>query len=162
MLLYHQIFAILIQALVATLLIVRTYALYNRDRKILGLMKPEYVFGQWAVLTPHGPTPPQPIGVGCNVNLSDLQGIFAWSIMLLFDCLIFGLTLVRAICLSRTVRRTLFDIMLRDGTMYFACMAGANLGNIVTFLVCPPGLKGVPTTFTNVYVYRNSTLHTAI
>lgn len=157
MLLYHQIFAIVIQVFVGVLLIVRTYALYNRNRWVLGVTVGVAISGAtvacWAVLIPHGSPPSQPGDEGCNVDLSNLQGLYfaiAWGSLLVFDCLIFALTFVRAITLSQIARRTLFDIMLRDGTLYFACMAGANLGNIVTFILCSPGLKGVPTIFTNV------------
>ncbi|TCD68396.1 hypothetical protein EIP91_010905 [Steccherinum ochraceum] len=145
------------QVIVGILLIVRTYALYNRNRWVLGVTVGIAISGAvvacWAVLTPHGPPPPTVSDAACNVNLSDLQGIYfaiAWSGMLFFDCLIFGLTVARSIVLSRTARRTLFDIMLRDGAIYFACMAGANLWNIITFIVLQPSLKGVPTIFTNV------------
>lgn len=47
------------------------------------------------------------------IRVSDFA--IAWSGMLVFDGWIFALTLVRGIILSRRARRTLFDIMLRDG-----------------------------------------------
>ncbi|KAH8101874.1 hypothetical protein BXZ70DRAFT_932266, partial [Cristinia sonorae] len=157
MLLYHQILAMLIQLLVGILLVVRTYALYNRNRWVLFGTLTVGLSGigvaAWAILFPHGQSTIRTPGSGCDMSLSQVQGTYfaiAWGAMLVFDALIFALTVCRAFVHSRKARGSLFGIMLRDGSIYFGCMAGANLGNIITFIICSPGLKGVPTILTNV------------
>jgi hypothetical protein len=49
----------------------------------------------------------------------------AWSTLLIFDCMIFGLTLFKSLTSLRTTGRrteTLFHVLLRDGAIYFGCV----------------------------------------
>ncbi|EMD34836.1 hypothetical protein CERSUDRAFT_86285 [Gelatoporia subvermispora B] len=150
---YHQLFSVILQVLVGVLLIMRTYALYQRSRKILWLLiavaSGVIAVGCWATLAKHPDSPIIPLDVGCTTSLSTIH-IFAdftaaWSGMLVFDLVVFLLTLVKCIKLGRGNARTLLDIFVRDGE----CMAGANLSNILTFIVSPL-IKGVTTIFTNI------------
>ncbi|OCH93918.1 hypothetical protein OBBRIDRAFT_723894, partial [Obba rivulosa] len=156
---YHQLLSVIVQVLVGALLIMRTYALYGRNRAVLWLL----------VSVASGV-----IAVGCVSNTfcrrfseysspvfkgkdltSTCRGIHfmaAWSGMLVFDLVVFLFTLVKCIKLGRLGRRTLLDIFVRDGqllTYSTSCMAAANLSNILTFLVSPL-VKGVATIFTNI------------
>ncbi|ESK87062.1 hypothetical protein Moror_11943 [Moniliophthora roreri MCA 2997] len=73
----------------------------------------------------------------------------AWAGMLIFDTMIFCLTLYRALSMRR-VSRSLLTILLRDGTVYFAVMICVSLGNILTFFLGQGQIRGAPTTLTNV------------
>jgi len=156
---YHQFFSIVVQILIGVLLILRTYALYSRSKWVLwltcSLTALAIGIGAYAIVQIHTSAPPDPlpINLGCNDTISTTQGhciAMAWSGMLLFDIVVFILTLRKAVALGKSGRRTLTDIFFRDGTVYFGCMAIANLSNILTYLLGPPLIKGLTTTLTNV------------
>ncbi|EPQ53547.1 hypothetical protein GLOTRDRAFT_139744 [Gloeophyllum trabeum ATCC 11539] len=137
-------------------LIMRTYALYERARWVLwflcGFALGVIIFGCWAITGKH--TEPVPIeGIGCNTTLAADQGIhlaIAWSGMTAFDFVIFVLTVFKALRTPRVGRRTLADVLLQDGAMYFFFMVFSNIVNISTFVLGGPLLRGAPSTFTNV------------
>ncbi|KAK7046417.1 hypothetical protein R3P38DRAFT_2873683 [Favolaschia claudopus] len=152
---YHQWFAVISQVIIGVMLIFRTYALYERNRRILGLM----VFvaagvigiGAWAVVA--GPTPKPGDEVaqlalysGCSTGVSSSQAVglaAAWAGMGVFDCTIFILTLYRALSRNRVRGLDLVAVLLRDGAVILL----VNLSNILTFLAYT---RGVLTTFANV------------
>jgi len=156
---YHQCFSVVVQVSIGAILILRTYALYSRRIWVLWLTCSIAALtigmGAYAIVQKHtsaAPDPP-PINLGCNFTISTSQGHYialAWSGMLLFDIVVFILTLRKAVALRKTGRRSLTDIFFRDGTVYFGCMAIANLSNILTYLLGPPLIKGLTTTLTNV------------
>jgi hypothetical protein len=74
----------------------------------------------------------------------------AWSGLLLFDTLVFIMTLYKSVSSEWGGNATLFKILLRDGCLYYAVMVLTNLCNIVMFFIAPLGLRGIPATFTNV------------
>ncbi|KAI0673083.1 hypothetical protein C8Q78DRAFT_969328, partial [Trametes maxima] len=161
--LYHQIFAMLSQAVVAVLLILRTYALYNCSKRILALLIAMHLGGAVhclsAVLTSKSPlTTSTSLDFAydrCNLSLTDDQGIhlaLAWSAMLWFDSIIFALTLYKAIQMRRELSGGLLETLFRDGTIYYGILMAVNMVNIITFLVCDPNtpMKGMATTMTNV------------
>ncbi|KAF9479461.1 hypothetical protein BDN70DRAFT_689934 [Pholiota conissans] len=91
--------------------------------------------------------------MGCGVSLTHNQAIrlgAAWSGMLGFDALVFGMTLYKSLKLVREPGVNLLSVLLRDGSIYFAVMMASNLGNILTFVFGGPFMRGVATTFTNV------------
>ncbi|KJA21530.1 hypothetical protein HYPSUDRAFT_67659 [Hypholoma sublateritium FD-334 SS-4] len=147
---YHQYLAIAIQLIVASMLIMRMYALYERRRRVLGL----YIcvslvvagIGLWAVLgakDTHGREVNFPVGCSAALTHDERLGA-AWTGMLVFDALVFGMTLYKSLALVRSSPEiNLLTVLLRDG----AVMMASNLGNILTFL---PFTRGVVTTFTNV------------
>jgi len=125
---YHQYLAIAVQAIVGAVMIIRIYALYNRSRWILvfliTLAGGVIAFGGWAVSVKN---PEASIALtvgtpGCNSALSASEARHlgaAWSGVLVFDACIFGLTLYKTLQIGRTNRRTLVDVLLQDGAMYF-------------------------------------------
>ncbi|KAG5734046.1 hypothetical protein E4T56_gene9467, partial [Termitomyces sp. T112] len=89
------------------------------------------------------------------VLLADLSSIIiglgnAWIAMLMFDILIFGMTLYGSWQRGRGGDRSLLHILLRDGAIYFGIMAFVGLMNIVTFYVSPNYQRGFVTTFANI------------
>ncbi|OCH94949.1 hypothetical protein OBBRIDRAFT_721553, partial [Obba rivulosa] len=159
---FHQYYAVLTQVIVAALLLLRTYALYNRDARILCMMIITCTAGTIVSIVSAKDVltcvrhlislKDCTVGVTPCTNL-DLIG--AWSSMLAFDTLVFFLTLARAIYVGGLWKGTLFRIMLRDGALYYGIMVMANIANILTFLVrhctaMQPTAKGMCTTLTNV------------
>ncbi|KAK6984894.1 hypothetical protein R3P38DRAFT_3103492 [Favolaschia claudopus] len=155
---YHQWFAVISQVIIGVMLIFRTYALYERNRRILGLM----IFvaagvigvGAWAVVA--GPTPKPGDEVaqlalysGCSTGVSSSQAVglaAAWAGMGVFDCTIFILTLYRALSRNR-VRGLDLVAGATSRCLLLSVILLVNLSNILTFLVYS---RGVLTTFANV------------
>ncbi|KAI0264597.1 hypothetical protein BC834DRAFT_970555 [Gloeopeniophorella convolvens] len=97
---------------------------------------------------------------GCN-DLLSRQGArrvaLAWSGALVLDTTVFFLTVFRAIQSRRdagpgaSIREMAFlQVIVRNGTLYFAALFLVNLANILTLLLAPPLLKESVTTMTNV------------
>ncbi|OSD08715.1 hypothetical protein PYCCODRAFT_48078 [Trametes coccinea BRFM310] len=152
------------------MLVCRTYALYERNKRILFLLIVIHVGGGIFCLisivtnlSPAKTTIPLPFTFsGCDLSLTDQQGIhlaLAWGAMLWFDTTIFVLTFVRALRMRRHLPGGLLEMMFRDGTIYYGIMVAANVTNTITFLITPSGspMKGMSTTLTNVYVAANAT-----
>ncbi|KAI9436126.1 hypothetical protein F5148DRAFT_1294683 [Russula earlei] len=89
--------------------------------------------------------------VGCSQYTKPIGGRFAaiaWTGLLVFDSIIFSLTLYRAFKIGRGIR--LLDVIVRDGTIYFSALFVMNLANIFSLRFSPPLLKTSTTTLTNV------------
>ncbi|KAJ7751502.1 hypothetical protein DFH07DRAFT_774746 [Mycena maculata] len=64
----------------------------------------------------------------------------AWGALFVFDTIIFALTIYNAYSTrGRMGTMPLHKLIFRDGAMYFAAMALANLANIITFMPLIPG-----------------------
>ncbi|KAJ6605203.1 hypothetical protein DFH09DRAFT_1120974 [Mycena vulgaris] len=160
---YHRYFLVVTQLLIGVILVVRTYALYERSKRVLAFMLAVSAvgigLGLWTIFfTPnptsaHGPDNDVGLIIGCTYGLSANQSvslIITWSAMLVFDCMIFSLTLYRAITRRESGFR-LLNMLLRDGTV----MVLSNTSNILTYVVGTDSLlkdytRGVVTTFTNI------------
>ncbi|KAF7304447.1 hypothetical protein HMN09_00846900 [Mycena chlorophos] len=164
---YHQYFALFSQVCVAVMLIMRTYALYERSRTILAFMLAvtlaAFSFAVYRILGSDDENTLSPLlqSFGCPVATARPKSVRlgeAWSMMLVFDVMIFGLTLWKALRLyakhgvtSRTGRSGgLVEILLRDGSVYFALIVIANAFNIASYTMTGPMLRGSATTVTNV------------
>ncbi|CAK5262451.1 unnamed protein product [Mycena citricolor] len=144
---YHSFFSLVIQIIIGVMLILRTYALYERSRRVLGFVVGVAALviavAVWAVVA--GPTtaadvkmPPLDLDRGCaaGVTRSQAAGLaIAWSSMMLFDCVIFVLTLYRALSRRRAMGFQLLTVLLRDGAIYFGVMVLINVANILTFFM---------------------------
>ncbi|KAK0219841.1 hypothetical protein IW262DRAFT_1460958 [Armillaria fumosa] len=161
------------------MLIMRTYALYDRSRKILivqicvtltaiGLGAYSVVSGKKSSPdeTPADVTP----FIGCSTSLTKDSAVrscpspfsfppqlltstglgIAWCGMLVFDIMVFTLTLHKALQLQRVGGVSLLTLLLRDGSVYFGVIIASNLANILTFFLGDARIRGVVTTFTNV------------
>jgi len=156
---YYECFMIVVQILAGILCIVRVYSLYARSRRILGLLVFSSTGSIFTALvsiflfrnagsktiifvSPFG---------GCALYMPQIGGRFAaiaWIGGLLFDSVIFSLTLYKAFAIGRRVN--LVNVILRDGTMYFLVLSLMNLANIMTLLFAAPFLKGTITSHMNV------------
>jgi len=155
---YHQYFAVVVQVVVGVLLTMRTYALYDRQRRILaglgslGLCL--LVIGFWSVAAGSQTHDWDNMlsNYGCIPSINHKDSIrlsIAWGGMLLFDMVIFILTVYESRRRSRVGDRTLVKILLRDGAIYFGIMGALGLANILTFSLAPEYEKGFLTTFAN-------------
>ncbi|OCH91666.1 hypothetical protein OBBRIDRAFT_774740 [Obba rivulosa] len=150
---FHQYLALLTQGTVAALLLIRTYALYNRSKHILYLMLITCFAGgavsAWSIMSDGKYVSDADSSLlrlsGCDLSLSNQQGrhiSIAWGSMLVFDTLIFALTVAKIIKSDKKIwKGTLFKLMLRDGAIYYGIMVVINIANIVTFVVRTPNLK---------------------
>ncbi|KAF8150592.1 hypothetical protein B0H34DRAFT_143963 [Crassisporium funariophilum] len=156
---FHQYLAVLIQIIVGILLMIRTYALYNKNRFILLLLCAAaaivIAYGFWCVLASQGSnytTEDLPL-TGCllptNEKLSSRLAS-AWTGMLGFDILIFGLTLYKSLTYRSEGNTSLIKVMLRDGTLYFGVMSMSCASVIISFHVFPDYERGMLTTLANV------------
>jgi len=156
----HQIFIIVNQTFVCLLLMLRTWALYGRNSHILRLM-----IGVALILL--GTAGWSQVGQqshyatdipGCNVAYSKKGAIHiavAWESLLVFDSFIFILTILKTYKGRRrhhliSLRRiNIVSLILRDGAVYYVVMVLANLGNILTFYLASPMLRGCLTSFSS-------------
>ncbi|KAF9466478.1 hypothetical protein BDZ94DRAFT_1319363 [Collybia nuda] len=156
---FHQYLAVFIQVVVGILLIMRTYALYDQNIWVLlficaaGLAV--IVFGTYSVVAnSRGNALKENLpAVGCvpPINMTDANRLAAaWTGLLLFDVLIFVMTVYKSTKRSRGGDRTLINILLRDGAIYFGIMSAVGLANILTFHLSPEYERGFITTFANI------------
>ncbi|CAK5272344.1 unnamed protein product [Mycena citricolor] len=160
---YHEYFIVVSQIIVGVLLILRTYALYERNRLVLCFLLLIGVgvivcgvYGTVFLGSPKERQPNLPLLIGCNYQIDHKQGIgliYAWGSMGVFDIIIFFLTVHRALQFRRRSNGgalSLLSVLLRDGSIYFGVMVITNLCNIMTYIVGKDYTRGVATTFMNV------------
>ncbi|KAF9264601.1 NUP-domain-containing protein [Marasmius fiardii PR-910] len=145
---YHQYFALLLQIMVAVMLIFRTYALYERNKKVLIVMvlctvvaimngfvrdvsqvseRTDDLFNNHqltlyaATKSSDKHTTDLVPSIGCPSTVGASLGkrlAAAWIGMLIFDTLIFLLTLYKALRIGRAAGNLIW-LLARDGTMYY-------------------------------------------
>ncbi|KAJ7254543.1 hypothetical protein C8J57DRAFT_1722098 [Mycena rebaudengoi] len=156
--LYHQYFVIVTQILVAAMLILRTYALYEHNKRLLAVMliitSVVIIVGLWAVIAGKGVDTSNnlPLYIGCNYPVGQPQGISqasAWAGVAVFDCMIFFLTLNKVFHRHRD-GMGLITVLLRDGSVYFGVMVISEVSNILTLVLGSPYTRGFATTFTSI------------
>ncbi|KAI5994908.1 hypothetical protein F5J12DRAFT_409091 [Pisolithus orientalis] len=132
----------------------RVYAFHNRDRRVLSLLVviatiPVGV-ACWGLSIRPLPPPSYKIATaqvthtGCPDPETPVQAsswAAAWGGQMLFDALVFTLTLRKLISSRSLGKRTFTALALRDGALYFAVMTVANVPNITTFLVMSDPFK---------------------
>ncbi|KAJ7866656.1 hypothetical protein B0H13DRAFT_2670683, partial [Mycena leptocephala] len=150
-------FVLLSQILVAAMLIMRTYALYGRSKIILAFMLSVTFaaigFAVYILLAGNNQDSLDPHlkAIGCptpSPHDSDIRTAAAWSGMLIFDVMIFLLTAYKALKYA-TRSRSLFSVLVRDGSLYFIIMIAANAANIGTYTMGGPIISGSATTVVN-------------
>ncbi|KAI6142615.1 hypothetical protein BKA82DRAFT_1003370 [Pisolithus tinctorius] len=159
---YEQIMIVIIQIIGGVIMIIRVYALYQKSRRVvlflISLALAVIGVGCWAVLSPSSDTSPAvpapALRYGCNVPITYDQAehmAIAWGGQMMFDAVVFVLTLWRTLRIGRLGHRTLLDVLIRDGVLYFGLMTSANVANITAFLVATTSpTKSLLAGFTNV------------
>ncbi|KAJ7282334.1 hypothetical protein C8J57DRAFT_44478 [Mycena rebaudengoi] len=148
---YRTYFSLWSLILVAVILIMRTYALYERNKHVLAFMIVVTLAAVAFALTIlimrehnrdmldfHLKTVLCPL-----LNPHDLstRTAAAWGGMLVFDVMIFILTLYKALRYE-TCTGSLFSVLFRDGCMYFGIMITVNTINIGIYTMGGPILSG--------------------
>ncbi|KAJ8073353.1 hypothetical protein PM082_011625 [Marasmius tenuissimus] len=158
---YRQLLLIFNQVLVCVLLTIRIYALYGKSKRILA-----YMLGSGAVMIGIScfvlfgqKSAPAPVGSGCHIGLKRSTAVRlagAWEALFAYDTILFGLTVYKTWTArprwtpglrERHVTLPLVTLIFRDGAVYYAVMALANLANILTFYLAGPYLRGGLSTF---------------
>ncbi|KDN45038.1 hypothetical protein RSAG8_05211, partial [Rhizoctonia solani AG-8 WAC10335] len=133
-------------AIAEIIMILRTYALYQRNKYILGLLA-FFWTGQLIVMgtTMRHPTRVElPEGqVGCIQGASGNYAAAFWLAPLAMDSVIFGLTVLKSLeyIYKTRYRVPLIHVVLRDGILYFTLILSANMLNCLLYYLAPPSLK---------------------
>lgn len=160
---YHQILAVVLEAIIVLSFVTRTYALYGQNRVVLVALTSLALAGLGVngfMLTggeklPTNPVLPEGL-VGCAEGLSWSQSwhlAISWGTVMIFDLIVVAMTLVKTIQLNwggASGGRTIIHILMRDGVAYFGVISLAVLSNILSFVYGSELTRGVTTTWTNV------------
>lgn len=156
---YNQYFLMVTQGIVVALLGMRTFALYERSKRIAFLLATIYlimaVVAGWAIFTSHTSRDKSEdivIPSTCNLSLTPQQchrlaGI--WGTEILFDLTVFALTLSKSLPAVRRSKGTILIVLLRDGAVFFCALIVLNILNILTFLLAEPPANGALSALTN-------------
>ncbi|KAJ7221981.1 hypothetical protein B0H12DRAFT_1241152 [Mycena haematopus] len=155
---YHKYFALLSLVLVAAMLIMRTYALYERNKHVLAFMivviVADVAFAVSMLIlagNSRDTLDSQLQALGCpspTPHESNTRTAAAWGGMLVFDVMIFILTVHKALRYE-TRTGSLINVLFRDGSMYFGIMIAVNAINIGTYTMGGPVLSGSGTVVVN-------------
>ncbi|TCD69429.1 hypothetical protein EIP91_007776 [Steccherinum ochraceum] len=151
--LFHQLVIVVAQLIVSYILALRTVALWGGSRRLLiiifSVALSLIAITLWALTGQKSDTS---IDFGCHTASSKITAIHiavAWECLFVFDTMILSLTLYKSYKeISREYVGTLNLMLLiaRDGAIYFAIMACANLANVLTFYFWSPALRGALST----------------
>jgi len=157
---YHHYFVVFSQNIVSWILILRTYALFERSRKILCFLAVLWVVGigvaVWTVESPTHPVHSVVDALFPNICLEPSIGgkrlAASWTVVFAFDSIIFGLTMFKTYTSSVTGNEhsRLLTRIWRGGAAYYIVLGVVYLSNIITSLVAPPALQDISVWFTNV------------
>lgn len=141
----------------------RIYGLYQKNRSVfiflLAIGLCAITAGCWAIISSSADSTTLSLSqwelmstMDCSYysSHSSLYLAVAWSGQLMFDFAVFLLTLWSSLCVRMVGSRNVTDILLRDGTLYFAVMCGANIANIAMLLVAMNPLQSLLGPFTNI------------
>ncbi|KAF8875838.1 hypothetical protein BD779DRAFT_1678048 [Infundibulicybe gibba] len=130
----------------------RVYVLYSQSRVVGGLLGAvlliEVGIGGYSISTTSTHPPslgPPGTGPPCGAATGPRGWLIAfWAIPLLYDALTFLLTSWRAYRFwKQEVTTPLFDIIWRDGVLYFFAVFSMNVANMVIFLTVPKSLQPI-------------------
>ncbi|EJD41687.1 hypothetical protein AURDEDRAFT_138575 [Auricularia subglabra TFB-10046 SS5] len=137
-------------AVVDLILLLRTYALWNRSRRVLILLLGVFTlctlattgaitYFTLAAFTVEIPQEIRP----CATAFKELNVVEAvWGSTILFDSTVVILTLAKLIpYFQENVTTDLFRIMYQDGFMYFGVLFCISVANLFVFALAPPDLK---------------------
>ncbi|KAF8163981.1 hypothetical protein BJ912DRAFT_935264 [Pholiota molesta] len=146
----------------ASIFVIRLYATYSSSRFIAlpmtCLLLLELALKIWSFTSGQRlQLPPGLVGCILTTGPDSFRFTFTWIAELIFDSIVFILTLWRTFSLNLMRgggTRSLINLILRDalkrhlGVIYFAVILAANLFTVLTFLLAPPNLKAINASFT--------------
>ncbi|KAF8338615.1 hypothetical protein F5887DRAFT_982075 [Amanita rubescens] len=140
---------------IGVIFILRLYALYNRSMVVVSLgcllLATELGVKIWAFTC--GTSLQLPPGlVGCIlVGRTSLRFASTWISELVFDLIVFLATIHQAILNNSEIHKSqgisLFDLVVRDGVIYFAIIFVANSVTVLMFIFAPEDLKAINASF---------------
>ncbi|THV06554.1 hypothetical protein K435DRAFT_834217 [Dendrothele bispora CBS 962.96] len=162
---YNQFFLAIIQLIISVLFVIRIFAIYERNKKLLAVMICAIIAMvmngaiQWlrskdtiGVDTTDSST--LGIDVGCLQSYTSSQGIhlaYMWLGIVIVDLLVFSLTIYRTIQMHRFLQGSnLVTVLMRDGALYFGIITLTNCANIVVFVVAKGFMTPLLSSFANV------------
>ncbi|KAJ7151948.1 hypothetical protein C8R46DRAFT_1357579 [Mycena filopes] len=159
---------VLMQSIATTIMVIRVYALWGRNRRVLIFL---VALGACVVgtglysLTGQKIDRQQSLG-GCHFQLSQTTAYriaSGWEALFVLDSVIFGMTIYNAhatrqrapplnmndVRFNPESSLSLHQVLIRDGAQYFGLVALANLANISTYYFAAYLLPGTFATFAN-------------
>ncbi|KAF5374891.1 hypothetical protein D9758_000513 [Tetrapyrgos nigripes] len=144
--LYNQYFVSINQLVISTIFIHRVYAMYAQNFRILCVLVialagviANGLFQWYRSKGAIGTSPDAIMAKVCLSTYTDLQGkhmIFYWLGVVAFDMLVFALTLKKSMQLKATyLGSNLWDVVTRDGILYFGAITLSNGSNILVFAI---------------------------
>ncbi|OCH86649.1 hypothetical protein OBBRIDRAFT_737661 [Obba rivulosa] len=161
---FHQYFIAVTQAVIAGMLTLRTVALYEGSKLILvllismictgvGIAAVSMSVGDLLLLAYYiHPSSTMPAICHCPLasKSQNVRLVAPFGVILVFDTIVFVLTIARGIRFRCLWDASVFRILLRDGAAYYGVMVVMNVVNILTSLVRSARQRGMVTTLTNV------------
>lgn len=161
--LLNQILLFFNQAMICLLLLIRVYAIYARDRRILYLFATMCTVMLTATILSlvKQRSSMQTRLSGCKLAHTESNAIrlaVPWECMLVYDAVVLLLTIIKTYSLAATRAKVSLatngvhipTIVLRDGILYFVGITVSNAINIMFFYYPPPLLKGALSTLNSV------------
>ncbi|KAF9481302.1 hypothetical protein BDN70DRAFT_855351 [Pholiota conissans] len=153
---FPEILRIFTSGTIGVIFIIRLFATYSRSQVVmifmscllaaeLGIKIWSFTSGQVLQL------PPGLVGCILTSGPNSLRFAFTWIAELIFDSIVFGLTMWRTVSRNNIMggnTRSLVKLIFRDGVIYFAVILTANIITTMTFLLAPPNLKAINASFT--------------
>ncbi|KAK6967115.1 hypothetical protein R3P38DRAFT_832150 [Favolaschia claudopus] len=174
----RELLLVIQQFIVGCTIILRVYAMYDLNKRVLAfLLAPTLAtvgIGVWAVLPDSNDDASQNTSVyflGCHTPLSrthDNRLAVAWAAELACETIALCLTIYRSLRRVRVSRlfsyrsASLWEIMVRDGVLYFGVVCLTNLANIIMYHFgdfATAGSLGWPTASISVVMITRVMLH---
>ncbi|KAF6764215.1 hypothetical protein DFP72DRAFT_871131 [Ephemerocybe angulata] len=141
---YREVMNFVVQVLVCFFLIARTYALWNRNKMILLLMlavsSPVIIYTMTIYAITHeelrNPSLKNLLHHSCLLKYSESRSIkilVAWIGVLVFDTLVFALSLYKVVEYAKMERPRILELLARDGTMYFGLVSLSCFATVITY-----------------------------
>lgn len=141
---YREVMNFVVQVLVSFFLIARTYALWNRNKMILLLMlavsSPVIIYTMTIYAITHeelrNPSLKNLLHHSCLLKYSESRSIkilVSWIGVLVFDTLIFALSLYKVVEYAKMERPRILELLARDGTIYFGLVSLSCCATVITY-----------------------------
>lgn len=154
--LYPEAMKLVATIAIGVIFILRVRAIFARDRFITAfvwaLLAAQIALKIWAFTDGVRLVLPDEL-VGCIlVGRNQTRIAFTWIAELIFDTVIFALTLYKTlriyhVQLGKRKPLSLFVLIVRDGIIYFGVIFAANLANVLVFMLAEEGVRSINASF---------------